>query len=174
MRKKRSTLLTGLLAIGLATSGCASHLAQIEQPDYGPPGEPAAQTSVFGRAGVSTNSASGMVRCGKEGFGRVEVRRSLGQGLLSALTFGTVSPATIHFNCMPPEEVPEFVCETVVGTNEIVCTRNPDGEDGEVVTFDCEPLPGATEVNNGFACKPQSSNWQVILPWIEQAQSARG
>lgn len=101
-------------AVLLATmqTGCASHLISTSPPE----GTCAAgmsctagQTSFAGRSGGSSAGATGKVaeECGKQGLDRVEVRRSLGQGLVTLLTLGLISPATIHYQCKKPPAPPE-------------------------------------------------------------------
>lgn len=173
MRRDRLLKSSVIVISAISLQACASHLAQVPEQNYGPPGEPTAQTSFFGRSVANSNSATGLLRCGKDGYGRVHVRRNLGQGLISALTLGTVAPATIEFNCMPGNQVPDYECEKTVGVEEVVCTRNKDG-DVEAVTFECEPIVEDGSVADGFTCIPQSSAWIKLLPWIAASQSARG
>jgi len=95
----------------MMVSGCASHLITADRPDgSGIAGEAyaAAQTSIAGETGVSSDGATGHVasECRGEGMTRVEVHRNFLQGLATVLTLGIVSPATIRFQCAKTE-IPE-------------------------------------------------------------------
>jgi len=138
----------------LLCSGCASHLIQINPPDYTGRGglpydasqtslagsnatsgscdqddagdcnvqivivekgtkvivveqgsdSPGSQTSIGGRAGFSTDAEKGVLveDCRDAGLGRVEIRRDFGQGLITLLTFGLVTPSKIYYYCAKP------------------------------------------------------------------------
>lgn len=110
MKTIRNMLMIGML---LSQGGCASHLISSARPDgtcqAGMPCR-VSDMSIAGRAGLSSNGASGYVtreECGNEGLTRVEVRRNLGQGLVTILTLGIVSPVTIYFYCAKPPPPPE-------------------------------------------------------------------
>lgn len=111
MRHDAKTIFTLAAASALLLSGCASHLITAPRPDgSGIAGEPFtdSQTSVFGERGASTDGATGHVasECGAEGMTRVEVHRDFLQGLVTVLTLGTVSPATIRYHCSKTD-IPE-------------------------------------------------------------------
>lgn len=101
-----------ILSSAVPISGCASHLISSARPDGTcVAGQPCQvnQTSFAGRTGVSSNGATGYVtgeECGNEGLTRVEVRRNFGQGLITALTLGIVTPSTIYFYCAKPPPPP--------------------------------------------------------------------
>lgn len=99
------------LALVAPLSGCASHLITAARDDgVGRAGLPYAanQLSVAGAQGANTGGATGKVatECRGEPLTRVEVRRNFGQGLITVLTLGIVSPATIYFFCAAPP-IPE-------------------------------------------------------------------
>jgi hypothetical protein len=102
-----------LAAAGMALSGCASHIISSARDDgSGAAGQAyrVQDTSIAGRSGLSSHGATGYVtrdECRNEGLTRVEVRRDLGQGLITLLTLGIVSPVTIHFYCDKPPTPPE-------------------------------------------------------------------
>ncbi|MFB0612224.1 hypothetical protein [Aurantiacibacter poecillastricola] len=105
----RSLMLAGSAATLLG--GCASHLIIAPNPDgSGIAGAPYTDTqvSIMGERGASSDGATGHVaeECGTEGMTRVEVHRNLLQGLVTALTLGTVSPATIRYQCAKTD-IPE-------------------------------------------------------------------
>lgn len=92
-------------------SGCASHLITAARDDgVGRAGMPfeAGQLSIAGERGVNSGGATGKVatECRGEPMTRVEVHRNLGQGLITVLTLGIVSPVTIRFLCAAPP-IPE-------------------------------------------------------------------
>ena len=113
MRNKFPLMAVILSVSALPLSGCASHLISSARPDgtcAAGQSCSATQTSIAGRSGFSSNGAAGYVtsaECGDEGLRRVEVRRNLGQGLVTLLTLGIVSPATIYFQCAKPPPPPE-------------------------------------------------------------------
>ncbi len=101
-----------ICAIALLTAqGCASYRIMAEQPDrVGNAGQPFERksTSYFGKGGFSSD-ATGYVatECGERGtLADVAVERNFGQGLITVLTFGAVSPATILFYCNDPGPPP--------------------------------------------------------------------
>ena len=157
--------------IGLSISGCASHLITSGLPD----GSCAAgncsapQISIAGRSGVSSNGATGMVpaQCDGRPMTRVEVRRSVEQGLVTLLTLGIVNPATIHFSCAKSGQTSPITCETIEGTGgngeptQIRCTRHPDGDDSGTVQFDCTATsdPAAPERITAFSCAVADMSW---------------
>lgn len=111
MRRYTRTILAFAASGALMLSGCASHLITAPLPDgSGIAGEPFtdSQTSVFGERGASTDGATGHVasECRAEGMTRVEVHRDFLQGLVTVLTLGTVSPATIRYQCAKTD-IPE-------------------------------------------------------------------
>lgn len=98
----------------LTQGGCASHLVSTQHPEGTCTAGmdcTAPQTSFAGRSGASSEGVTGhvAVECGRQGLDRVEVRRSLGQGLITLLTLGIVSPATIRYQCKKPPPPPEGV-----------------------------------------------------------------
>ena len=185
MPKHQGLILPALAIAGLQLGGCASHLLTSEQPDgVCAAGEcDRAQTSIFGRSGISSNAASGAVpeECGAHGFNRVEVERSFAQGLATVLTLGAVNPATIKFACMKPPQGSQIECNFIEGTAEpgtldyISCTRK-SSEGVEAVTFTCKALPDEDDPAKigEFSCKPDGSAWLRLLPMIERDRAARG
>jgi hypothetical protein len=95
----------------LASQGCAGYRIMAAQPDrIGVAGQPFEHksTSYFGKGGFSSD-ATGYVatECGERGtLADVSVERDFGQGLISFLTLGAVSPATILFYCNDPGPPP--------------------------------------------------------------------
>lgn len=113
MRRSTRHLFAPALAAPIMLAGCSSHLISSARPDGTCVAGMACsvnQTSIAGRQGVNSDGATGYVtrdECGNEGLTRVEVRRNFGQGLISLITLGIVSPATIHFYCAKPPPPPE-------------------------------------------------------------------
>jgi hypothetical protein len=110
----RGSALWAAVAVLLAMllTGCASHLISTNNPEGTCAAGmdcTAAQTSFAGRSGASSEGVTGHVakECGNQGLDRVEVRRSLGQGLVTVLTLGLISPATLHYQCKKPPAPPE-------------------------------------------------------------------
>lgn len=111
MRPDSTKPILTLLCGAILLSGCASHLITAARPDgSGIAGEPytASQTSIAGEAGVNSDGATGHVasECRDEGMTRVEVHRNFLQGLVTVITLGVVSPATIRFQCAKTD-IPE-------------------------------------------------------------------
>ena len=105
-------MFSGACAIALfALQGCANYRIMATQPDrVGAAGQPfeRGSTSFFGKGGFSSD-ATGYVatECGERGtLADVSVERNFGQGLVTILTFGAVSPATIYFYCNDPGPPP--------------------------------------------------------------------
>ena len=181
MHNVRKSLLTNLAVLGVALSGCSSHLISSGLPDGSCAAGDCAvgQTSVFGRAGVSSAGATGAVpeECGTRGFTRVEVRRSFAQGLATVLTLGAVNPATLHFSCAKQAQESQITCNAVEGVpNVLSCTRSSTDAQPEAVTFDCLVTPAADDANEitEFTCTPSQAALDAMLPLIEQAEAARG
>ena len=101
---------TGFAAAGiaaLALTGCASHLITAERPDgSGIAGQPysVSQLSIAGERGANSGGATGHVasECRGTPLTGVEVHRDFLQGIVTVLTLGIVSPATIRFQCAKP------------------------------------------------------------------------
>lgn len=96
-----------ILIAPLLSSGCASHIVRTAEPNpVGNGGEAFRhqQTSVFGRSGLSSAGTGYVTKteCRTGELDSVEVRRNFGQGVITLLTLGTVSPATILFYCTAP------------------------------------------------------------------------
>lgn len=105
------------LAIVALASGCASHKITSAAPDgRGVAGQPFERksTSIGGRAGVSTDGTGYVTgaECGEDAITEVEVRRDVGQTLVTLLTLGIVSPATFYFYCDNDAPPPPCDCET--------------------------------------------------------------
>jgi len=103
--------LAALALLAAMLPGCASHLITAGRDDgVGRAGLPftAEQLSIAGERGANSGGAAGKVatECRGEPLTRVEVRRNFGQGLITLLTLGIVSPATIRFFCAAPS-IPE-------------------------------------------------------------------
>ncbi|MDN3647178.1 hypothetical protein QWY75_13275 [Pontixanthobacter aestiaquae] len=165
-----------------ALSSCSNHLAVSGYQDgWCPDGNcTSKQTSVAGRSGFNTNAASGRVvkdKCGTEPMTRVEVDRSLGQGLVSVLTLGIVNQATIKFECAKPDTSQPLVsCTTIDGTGDtntpvqITCTKPGTGGD-ETVEYDCTATgtPEDPTMLVSFTCSDVTTSWFLTEP-----ASARG
>ena len=108
--------LRALAAAGLlASSGCASHL--IRSGGFEPVGSGGqafrhSSTSFAGAAGFSTDGPGYNTAdtCRNGDLAEVEVRRNVGQTLVTLLTLGIVSPVTIHYYCEKPEPPPPCDC----------------------------------------------------------------
>lgn len=96
-------------------SGCASHLIRsAEAEPVGNAGQPFrhASTSIGGAAGLSTDGTGYVTRdtCRSGDLAEVEVRRNVGQTLVTLLTLGIVSPVTIYYLCEKPQPPPPCNC----------------------------------------------------------------
>jgi len=181
MQNLRKALLANIAVVGIVLSGCSSHLISSGLDD----GACAAgqcvtgQTSFAGRAGVSSNGATGAIpeECKTTGFTRVEVRRSFGQGLATILSLGIVNPASLHFSCRKQAQESQIACDAVEGVpNVISCTRKATNAHPEAVEFDCVVTPAADDASEieEFTCTPSQAALDAVLPLIEQAEAARG
>ena len=99
----------------LLTSACASYLIRsAEAEPVGNAGQPFkhASTSIGGAAGFSTDGPGYVTRdtCHTGDLAQVEVRRNVGQTLITLLTLGIVSPATIYYLCEKPQPPPPCNC----------------------------------------------------------------
>jgi hypothetical protein len=96
----------------LVLGGCASHTIFAERHDAtGTAGQSFRhnQTSYFGAQGLNSDGLGYVSKeCRSGDLKEVVVNRSFGQGLITALTLGIVSPVTIAFKCekvgAPPPE----------------------------------------------------------------------
>lgn len=95
MKGKRIIALAALLSTG----GCMQYLVQPPAPSLAGAEH---QIEVQSYLGSELQSPPYVLakRCvGEEQLARVLVKRSFGQGLVSWLTFGLVSPATVVYQC---------------------------------------------------------------------------
>ncbi len=71
-----------------------------------------ASTSIAGAAGLSTDGPGYVTRntCRSGDLAQVEIRRNVGQTLITLLTLGIVSPATIYYLCEKPQPPPPCNC----------------------------------------------------------------
>jgi hypothetical protein len=105
----------GLTLCSLLTTGCASYLIRsAEAEPVGNAGQPFkhASTSIAGQAGFSTDGPGYVTQdtCRNGDLAQVEVRRNVGQTLVTLLTLGIVSPATIYYLCEKPQPPPPCNC----------------------------------------------------------------
>jgi hypothetical protein len=96
-------------------SGCASHLIRsAEAEPVGNAGQPFrhVSTSIGGAAGLSTDGTGYVTRdtCRSGDLAEVEVRRSVGQTIVTLLTLGIVSPVTFYYLCEKPPPPPSCNC----------------------------------------------------------------
>ncbi|NNC73179.1 MAG: hypothetical protein HKN78_09945 [Sphingomonadaceae bacterium] len=90
--------------------GCASY--RIYAPEFdgvGPGGQPYqySSTSVLGDQGLSTEGTGyTATECPNADLAAVGVRRNFGQTIVTLLTLGVVSPATVEFYCAKPPDPP--------------------------------------------------------------------
>lgn len=113
--KRRSNFLTPLAAL-LFVNGCASWQIRSAEPEpVGVAGQPFkhASLSIAGRQGVSSDGTGYVTReeCRSDDLVQVEVRRDFDDTIITILTLGVVSPATIYFYCEKPEIAPPCDCE---------------------------------------------------------------
>jgi len=99
----------------LLTAGCASYLIRsAEAEPVGRAGQAFRHnsTSIAGAAGFSTDGPGYVTRdtCRTGDLAQVEVRRNVGQTLVTLLTLGIVSPATIYYLCEKPSIPPPCDC----------------------------------------------------------------
>lgn len=111
---KRLSALLPAIPLLLAT-GCASHLIRsAEAEPVGNAGQPFrhVSTSIGGAAGLSSDGAGYVTRdtCRAGDLAQVEVRRNVGQTLVTILTLGVVSPVTIYYLCEKPQPPPPCDC----------------------------------------------------------------
>ena len=92
-----------VLCVLLSTTGCASHTIYAKSPDGTAIAGQAfrkSQTSFFGDKGLNSHGTGYVAdECRQGDLTEVSVKRNVGQTLITLLTLGTVSPATIHFKC---------------------------------------------------------------------------
>ena len=105
-----------LLLLTLLLGACASFLIRSAEPEgVGKAGQPFPHktVSIAGRSGLSSDGAGYVTReeCRSGDLAQIEVRRDFGQTLVTLLTLGIVSPATIYFYCERPEIPPPCDCE---------------------------------------------------------------
>lgn len=115
---RRRAIQLSCLPLLLAGSACASHIIRsAEMEPVGVSGQPFRHNSVSigGRAGVTTEGTGYVTtkECRTGDLAQVELRRNVGQTLVTVLTLGIVSPATILFYCAkPPVPPPCTACAT--------------------------------------------------------------
>lgn len=116
-RKGRRSRPLGVIAASvlILTSGCASYLIRsAESEPVGNAGQPFRHnsTSIAGATGFSTDGPGYVTRdtCRTGDLAQVEVRRNVGQTLVTILTLGIVSPATIYYLCEKPQPPPPCNC----------------------------------------------------------------
>lgn len=103
MRQLKHAALCGLL---LTSGGCMQYLVQPPQPSLAGTPQTVNANSYLGSE-VQQPPYVLATRCQHgEQLGRVLVRRSFGQGLISWLTLGMVAPATIVYTCANASEPP--------------------------------------------------------------------
>lgn len=117
VRRVHLALLAALLC-----SACASHLIRsAEAEGVGVAGQPFrhGSVSIAGRSGASSDGAGYVTResCRTGDLAQVEMRRNVGQTLVTILTLGIVSPVTFHYYCEAPEVPPP--CDCPQGDDEL-------------------------------------------------------
>jgi len=100
----------------IVTTGCASFLIRsAESEPVGNAGQPFRHnsTSIGGQTGLSTDGPGYVTRdtCRSGDLAQVEVRRNFGQTLVTLVTLGFVSPATIYYLCEKPQPPPPCDCQ---------------------------------------------------------------
>lgn len=100
----------------LALGGCADHIIRsAESEPVGRAGQPFKHSavSIGGRAGLSTDGTGYVTRdtCRTGDLAQVEMRRNVGQTIVTLLTLGFVSPVTIYYLCEKPEVPPPCDCQ---------------------------------------------------------------
>ena len=113
----RGAFRVAILASLLATGGCASYLIRSAEPEpVGNAGQPFRHpsTSIAGAAGFSSDGPGYVTRntCRSANLAQVEVRRNIGQTLVTLLTLGIASPATIYYLCEKPKPPPPCQCSS--------------------------------------------------------------
>jgi hypothetical protein len=108
MRHVRLAIAMGALVL---TGGCASHVIRsAASADTGNAGQPFSHrsTSFAGAKGLSTEGTGLVTRdtCRTGELAAVEVKRDVGQTIVTLLTLGIVSPATILYHCEKPKPPP--------------------------------------------------------------------
>lgn len=96
-----------LCAASVPLGGCASYLVVAPEPRYaGQPHEEGANSMLWSAV---TAPYPGVVAepCGDgEQLAMVRVNRNFGQGLVTVLTLGLVSPVTVTYHCASPAPPP--------------------------------------------------------------------
>ncbi|MEM6898236.1 MAG: hypothetical protein AAF583_00485 [Pseudomonadota bacterium] len=130
--------------------------------------------SILGAQGLNSRGASGEIgqQCAGRPYTRVEVRRNLGQGLVTVLTLGTVNPATIHFDCAKPDQGSFIFCNTIDGSGgsdapvQIMCTKNETAADPETFSFECTTVskPENPARIHSFTCEAEDLSFLLDGP----------
>lgn len=103
MRQLRHAAACGLL---LTSAGCMQYIVQPPRPSLAGTPQPVEATSYLGGQ-VQRPAFISADRCRNgEQLGRVLVRRNFGQGLISWLSLGMITPATIVYTCGNAGEPP--------------------------------------------------------------------
>ena len=110
------TGISALMLASLCAAGCASWQIRSAEPEpVGVAGQPfkRASLSIAGRQGASSDGTGYVTReeCRSEDLVEVEVRRDIDDTIISLLTLGVVSPATIYFYCEKPAIEPSCDCD---------------------------------------------------------------
>lgn len=115
MRIFAKTPLSLLIVISL--SGCSSHLIRVSNYD-GVGDYKNESTSIGGKSGASTDGAGYIAKKCDSADGKasgklseVELRRDFDDTLISILTLGIVTPATIYYKCTKPVIPPPCNCD---------------------------------------------------------------
>jgi hypothetical protein len=96
MRKSKSVAACGLLAM---TAGCMQYMVQPPQPSLaGTPQTVQANAYLGGQVQQPAFVSADRCQHGEQ-LGRVLVRRNFWQGLVSWVSLGMITPATIQYTC---------------------------------------------------------------------------
>lgn len=116
----RGAQLKAVLRVGIAiclmlTSSCASHrIWSAEAADVGLAGQPFKHQSlsIGGQKGFTSEGTGYVTRdtCRSGALSAVDVRKNVGQTIVTLLTLGIVSPATIEYFCEKPKPPPPCNC----------------------------------------------------------------
>jgi hypothetical protein len=92
-----------ILLTSFLLCGCASHIIRTPNNDgvgIGGQSVPVGSLSIGGRSVAQSDLTEAVHKaCRNAKLESVEVRRNVGQGLVTVLTLGTVSPSTVYFTC---------------------------------------------------------------------------
>lgn len=93
-----------LVASALILGGCAQYLVMAPEPRYsGQPHQKPISSILYG-TGAAPHPGVVASECDDDQLAMVRLTRDFGQWLVSAITLGAYSPATVHYYCSRPAQ----------------------------------------------------------------------